>query len=73
MSGVDVQGGPAPSSPGRFESVSKEELGNALLSLYRVLAPAEGDFNEEEQQAMDEARVVLGRCGVDLDAEGEAR
>lgn len=73
MSGIDVQGAQAPSSPIPFERVSKEELGNALLSLYRVLAPAEGDFNEEEQQAMDEARVVLGRCGVDLDAEGEAR
>ena len=53
-----------------FEAATKQDLGNALLALYRVLAPAEGDFNENEQLAMDGAREVLDRCGVDLDEEG---
>jgi hypothetical protein len=50
-----------------FEAVTKHELGEALLALFKVLAPAEGDFTEAEQHAMDGARVLVWRCGVDLD------
>ncbi len=41
---------------------------DALLGLYKVLLPAEGDFTDAEQAAMDDARRVLERAGVDLDA-----
>lgn len=40
----------------------------ALLGLYKVLAPAEGDFTDAEAAAMDMAREVLIAAGVDLDA-----
>lgn len=55
----------------RFENASQQELAVALLRLYRVLLPAEGDFNKEGQAAMDGALEVLGRCGVKFDDEGE--
>lgn len=41
---------------------------DALVGLYKVLLPAEGDFSEAEQAAMDEARRVLTRAGVDLNS-----
>ena len=58
---------PGVSSAAEFEAATKQELGQALLGLFKVLAPAEGDFTEDEQHAMDGARTVLVRCGVDLD------
>lgn len=54
---------------GRLKAqASTDETVGALLGLYRVLLPAEGDFTEAEQAAMDEARRVLSLAGVDLDA-----
>lgn len=41
---------------------------DALVGLYKVLLPAEGDFIDAEQAAMDEARRVLTRLGVALDS-----
>lgn len=39
---------------------------HALGALYRVLAPAEGDYNDDEIEAMDLAREVLIAGGEKL-------